>query len=412
MSNIKSTKKLEKAADFSETLQKIRTDHNLTQKQLAKIIGVSDKTVSNWEKGVTTPDLLSLNILCKELNISATSIIEGTLTIKDRINFLNRKIVKAFNFFMKNIFAIVVTLGFILLLIYFMNNYDSAQIYKLKYSSDNIKIEHGYLSKTKETVILYIDNISLNKIDYTPDKVHLELYTFVEGDKTLIYKADSLDDIVIEEFNGYATALTNDILLGMKQNFYLDIKASKDKKENTYSCIINLSKSFANDKMSYTKHPSEKSFDFSYLNYMGLNISTFSLSKNLKNSYPVFNNYENNEDPIINNLIKLGYTYDDKEKVYTKIDKFGGKIEFDAKFKSIVYDLKTKDDYYNISYTTDPNIIYIKIYNSDQTKIIEEMNYYIDSKSVICFTGNCSDHADKIEYVSKLYSDIMSTEKF
>lgn len=411
MSNIKSTKKLEKAADFSETLQKIRTDHNLTQKQLAKIIGVSDKTVSNWEKGVTTPDLLSLNILCKELNISATSIIEGTLTIKDRINFLNRKIVKACNFFMKNIFAIVITFGFILLLIYFMNNYDSAQIYKLKYSSDNIKIEHGYLSKTKETVILYIDNISLNKIDYAPDKVYLELYTFVEGDKTLIYKADSLDDIVIEEFNGYATALTNEILLGMKQNFYLDIKASKDKKENTYSCIINLSKSFANDKMSYTKHPSEKSFDFSYLNYMGLNISTFSLSKNLKNSYPVFNNYENIEDPIINNLVKLGYTRDDKENIYSKIDKFGGKIEFKVDFNSVVYYLKTKNNYYEIIYTTNPDIVHIKTYDN-VGKLIENMKYYPDSNVIICKAGKCNDNSDKIEYVSKLYSDIMSTEKF
>ena len=37
----------------------------MTQKQLAKILGVDQRTVSAWEKGVCEPDLLLLAKICE-----------------------------------------------------------------------------------------------------------------------------------------------------------------------------------------------------------------------------------------------------------------------------------------------------------------------------------------------------------
>lgn len=40
-------------ADVGNLIRKLRTDLNMTQKQLADKLGVSDKAVSKWERGVS-----------------------------------------------------------------------------------------------------------------------------------------------------------------------------------------------------------------------------------------------------------------------------------------------------------------------------------------------------------------------
>ena len=47
-----------------------RKEKNLTQKQLAEYLGVTEKSISNWENGRNMPDLSLFKPLCKELNIS------------------------------------------------------------------------------------------------------------------------------------------------------------------------------------------------------------------------------------------------------------------------------------------------------------------------------------------------------
>ena len=39
------------------TIKRLRENQKLTQLQLAEIIGVSDKTISKWEKGISLPDI-------------------------------------------------------------------------------------------------------------------------------------------------------------------------------------------------------------------------------------------------------------------------------------------------------------------------------------------------------------------
>lgn len=51
-------------------ITKKRKKQNLTQKQLAEKLKVSDKSISKWENGVDEPNLMMLSNICKELNIS------------------------------------------------------------------------------------------------------------------------------------------------------------------------------------------------------------------------------------------------------------------------------------------------------------------------------------------------------
>lgn len=44
---------------FSQNLRRLRLEKNLTQEQLANILGVSVQSVSRWECGNTLPDVIS-----------------------------------------------------------------------------------------------------------------------------------------------------------------------------------------------------------------------------------------------------------------------------------------------------------------------------------------------------------------
>ena len=46
--------------NIGEFLQELRKDKGLTQKGLAEQIGVSDKTISKWERGESIPDIFTI----------------------------------------------------------------------------------------------------------------------------------------------------------------------------------------------------------------------------------------------------------------------------------------------------------------------------------------------------------------
>ena len=54
-----------------------RRKKGYTQKQLADILMVSDKTISKWETGKSLPDLEMINLLCQTLNIGINELLSG-----------------------------------------------------------------------------------------------------------------------------------------------------------------------------------------------------------------------------------------------------------------------------------------------------------------------------------------------
>lgn len=54
-----------------------RKEKNLTQEQLAEKIGVSNKTISKWENGKCMPDYSVIEILCKELDVTVSELLDG-----------------------------------------------------------------------------------------------------------------------------------------------------------------------------------------------------------------------------------------------------------------------------------------------------------------------------------------------
>ena len=62
---------------FGENLQLIRKKNQLSQEDLAEMLGVSRQAVSKWELGEGYPEVDKLVILSRKLNVSIDSLLTG-----------------------------------------------------------------------------------------------------------------------------------------------------------------------------------------------------------------------------------------------------------------------------------------------------------------------------------------------
>lgn len=69
---------------FGEFLKLKRQEKNLTQKQLAKILFVSESAISKWEKDVAHPDITLLPRLSEVLGVTEHELITASIDRKDR----------------------------------------------------------------------------------------------------------------------------------------------------------------------------------------------------------------------------------------------------------------------------------------------------------------------------------------
>ena len=64
---------------------KCRKEKNLTQEQLAEVLGTSSKSVSRWENGKTMPDYTVIEDLTKIFDISVNEFFYGERISKDKL---------------------------------------------------------------------------------------------------------------------------------------------------------------------------------------------------------------------------------------------------------------------------------------------------------------------------------------
>ena len=81
--------------DIGRRIRKYREECNMTQKQLAERIGVSNNRVSNWEQGLNRPDADILADICVALDISP-SLLLGIRVTGDELTAQERQVLKAY----------------------------------------------------------------------------------------------------------------------------------------------------------------------------------------------------------------------------------------------------------------------------------------------------------------------------
>lgn len=151
-------------------IQEKRKEKNLTQKELAEKIGVTDRAVSKWERGVGCPDVSILEILSKELDCSILEILKGRKIeneiikvteaddyVKDSMN-ISKQITKEkiISYINK---VLVTTIVFIFLLLSYLN------IVQIKYLNTEYKFKTEYYEnkKIQESIKTLEKNINIIK---------------------------------------------------------------------------------------------------------------------------------------------------------------------------------------------------------------------------------------------------------
>lgn len=400
MKKIEETKETVKSTEFATTIYRIRQERKLTQKEIGDIIGVSDRTISKWENGTTVPDLCQIRNICKKLEISPSLLIKSEKKLRGNITNLRRGIGKILNYILHNIFLITFILVFILLLLYFINNYNSIKIYDLKYNSENISFENGYLFKTKVTNILIINDIKINKIKYNPIDTKVKLYTLVNGDKKIIYTSENLNNIYIEENKSGADLLSKDVIESIKQNLYLLIETTdENNNEYNYECQITFKEKYNNNKLlykSYIKNNSVDTLDFPFDNLIESkeinNKSTKVMSKNNNNA---------------NKLISLGYEYDKENDIYYKVNE-NTKIEYQVKTKKLVVERKEKHNSKNMIYYANTKLLNLTILNN-YGELTVSLKYNVPLNKMECYKGNCEKYRSDINHILKINREISTT---
>lgn len=400
MKKIEETKETVKSTEFATTIYRIRQERKLTQKEIGDIIGVSDRTISKWENGTTVPDLCQIRNICKKLEISPSLLIKSEKKLSDNITNLRRKIGKILNYILHNIFLITFILVFILLLLYFINNYNSIKIYDLKYNSENISFENGYLFKTKVTNILIINDIKINKIKYNPIDTKVKLYTLVNGDKKIIYTSENLNNIYIEENKSGADLLSKDVIESIKQNLYLLIE-TKDENNNEYNyeCQITFKEKYNNNKLLYKSYIKNNSVDT-----LGFPFDNLTVSQKINNKSTKVMSINNNN---ANKLASLGYEYDKEKDVYFKVNE-NNRIEYQtATNKLIIEKFESKNLKSIIYYRKSQSIILSHSYKDGE--IITQLKYNVPLNKMECYKGNCENYRSDINHILKINREISTT---
>ncbi|MGL5693073.1 MAG: helix-turn-helix domain-containing protein [Peptostreptococcaceae bacterium] len=68
-----------------ELIYKLRKEKNLTQKQIADMMNISDKTISKWERGQGCPDISLLIELSNILEVNVDGILTGEINLNEAV---------------------------------------------------------------------------------------------------------------------------------------------------------------------------------------------------------------------------------------------------------------------------------------------------------------------------------------
>lgn len=174
-------------------IQEKRKELKLTQLELASRLGVSEKTISNWENGRNMPDLSLFNPLCEELNISINELMKGEKIDNDNyqkvfeenlvntIDYSNKKTNKKF----KQIVVFVILL-FVILLSFILFNTKSELV-----NSDTYPIYQEVHINNKITIPVIeeyiLNNIKMEENDTLKNFTSFEIFSVEQKKENYYY---------------------------------------------------------------------------------------------------------------------------------------------------------------------------------------------------------------------------------
>lgn len=145
-------------------IQTKRKEKGLTQKDLAKKLGITDKAVSKWERGLGCPDVSILEILAKELDTSILEILKGRTIeneiikvteandyVKETIKYTKKQTKETIN---KIIIFLTISISLLLLILNIENIISLNKIYEYDFNNETVIEMKEQLKKLKTNIEL------------------------------------------------------------------------------------------------------------------------------------------------------------------------------------------------------------------------------------------------------------------
>ena len=184
---------------IGEFIAKKRKEKNLTQIQFAEKLGVSDRSVSNWENGKNMPDMSLFPIISKELNITINDLMSGEIVEKkeyqqkfeENIIYTIDKKVKKENRLLKIILLTLFIIFFVLVMfvsiesIYMKSNINSYPLIQKNYYDDIHVNDNQYFERTIYSYGFYVKYFYKSK---NPDKPMMISNNISEKDFEIVRK--------------------------------------------------------------------------------------------------------------------------------------------------------------------------------------------------------------------------------
>jgi len=148
-------------------ISELRKEKCMTQADLGTILGVTDKTVSKWERGVNIPDILMIKEIAKVFNVTADEILNAErdkTEVSTILKFYRNKKLRYASIGIGSAFILFT----LVLLVYFTNNYDKSKVYKFYNVTDDYEIS-GYIYGIGKQVRVVLDDLMLENTEEYED---------------------------------------------------------------------------------------------------------------------------------------------------------------------------------------------------------------------------------------------------
>ena len=352
----------------------LRKSKGFTQKQLADELHVSDKSLSNWERGYSLPTIETVYLFSKYFEVNFQDLMKARLEddkdgnlvqgVIDEFNNMGNKKAKKLK---KFLFGALIIIAILIVGLFFVFNYNRYVVYKVGLENSEFIPINGSYVETNQKDTLYLNNVKLKNIEIkNTDTISVDVYILDNKEEQLLNTFSDLNNIHIDNYNSY---IKFDNLSNYFDKLYLRLTIiDKNNKVQEYTTKLKFTKDFSNSKI-----------------YNRDNIE-------------VVKTINKTPEEIKNILLKNGFN--DKKNVILK-NLENGYISYIVDANKIIIYHEDKNFSYSYIYFLNVNEIETIIYDRNNLEI-ENYKYDVQNDKVIkCITGKCNNYEEALKIFDK-----------
>ncbi len=299
-------------------IAKCRKEKKMTQSDLAEKMGVTDKSIGNWENGRNMPDLSLFKPLCDELDITINELLSGEKLEKEEYQEkLEENIINTIDYSTKKINIIRNNLGIVLLVLGILISFTAMTMFASESSWGSIYSVIG-------AVISLIGVSKLTK-KYKYSKRLVICITYFIFYLVSLFTIDYISVISLKQLPRFCTIKTGNGYVYECDNPLYTVYRVNSNTQNEY-IIVDTNKKYTLDTVPIVPFNREKSGIDNIIKYKNKYVGNNSNDGNLISSLP---------------LSEYGYVF-----------------EIDSEKLGLIIDYQITDWYINENYYLEKSIVY------------------------------------------------------